>query len=106
MSYSKQKEFEQLRIEKTKEYFKALCLPVATMTCPPPQPKILQCSGAHVNVGEWAEVDHCYSVGICSDGGIGIVTKFESGKADVRYPIPNPYRIPNPNPNPNPYPNP
>ena len=72
-------------IEKTKEYFKALCVPVAAMSRPPPQPKILQSSGTHVNVGEWVEVEHCYSVGTCSDGGIGIVTKFELGKADVRY---------------------
>ncbi len=103
-----QKEFEELRIAKTKEYFKATCVPVATMTRPPPQPKILQSSGSHVNVGEWVEVDHCYSVGICSDGGIAIVTKFELGKADVRYEKfnPNPNPTPNPNPNTNPNHNP
>jgi hypothetical protein len=72
------------------------------MTRPPPQPKILQCSGSHVNVGEWVEVDHCYRVGICSEGGIAIVTKFELGKADVRYEKFHPNSNPNPNPNPHP----
>jgi hypothetical protein len=62
-------------------------------------------SGSNVNVGEWVEVDHCYSIGICSAGGIAIVTKFESGKADIRYlnshPNSNPNSYPNPVPNPN-----
>ncbi len=55
------------------------------MIRPPPQPKILQCQGNHVNVGEWVEVDHCYEVGTCSDGGIAIVTDFVNGMASVRY---------------------
>jgi hypothetical protein len=81
---SDQKDFEQLRIEKTKEYFRNLCVPVASMVRPPPVPKILLSSGSHVNVGEWVEIEHCYSVGTCNDGGIAIVTHFEKGKADVR----------------------
>jgi hypothetical protein len=83
MSYV-QKDFEQLRIEKTKEYFRNHCVPVAAMVRPPPVPKILSSSGSHVNVGEWVEVEHCYSVGICNDGGIAIVTHFSGGKANVR----------------------
>jgi hypothetical protein len=55
------------------------------MVRPPPLTKILLSSGSHLNVGEWVEVEHCYSVGTCSDGGVAMVTKFESGKADVRY---------------------
>ncbi len=51
---------------------------------PPPVPKILLSSGDHVNVGEWVEIEHCYSVGTCNDGGIAIVTKFDGRKADVR----------------------
>jgi hypothetical protein len=34
---------------------------------------------------EWVEVDHCYEVGTCSDGGIAVVTAFADGLADVRY---------------------
>jgi hypothetical protein len=71
--------------EKAKEYFRKLCVPVASMVRPPPLPKILLSSGSHVNVGEWVEVEHCYSVGTCSDGRVAIVTKFESGMANVRY---------------------
>ncbi len=81
---SLQRDFQQLRIEKTKEYFRNLCVPVASMMRPPPVPKILSSSGSHVNVGEWVEVEHCYSVGTCNDGGIAIVTNFEGGKANVR----------------------
>ncbi len=80
-----QKDFEKLRIEKTKEYFRNVCVPVASMVRPPPVPKILSSSGDHINVGEWVEIEHCYSVGTCNDGGIAIVTKFDGKKADVRY---------------------
>jgi hypothetical protein len=80
-----QKDFEQLRIAKTKEYFRNHCVPVSSMVRPPPVPKILLSSGSHVNVGEWVDDEHCYSVGTCNDGGIAIVTKFVDEKADVRY---------------------
>ena len=55
------------------------------MVRPPPQPKILQSSGSTINAGEWVEVEHCYEVGTCSDGGIAVVTAFADGLADVRY---------------------
>jgi hypothetical protein len=62
---SLQKEYEKLRVERTKEYLKSLQVPVAvaSMVRPPPPPKILMNAGDHVNVGEWVEVEHCYSVG-------------------------------------------
>ncbi len=80
-----QKDFEQLRIQRTKDYFREQCVPVTTMVRPPPVAKIISCSGSHLNVGEWVEIVHSYEVGTCSEGGIAIVTKFEAGKADVRY---------------------
>jgi hypothetical protein len=60
------------------------------MVRPPPPPKILLTSGDHVRVGEWVEVDHCYSVGICSDGGIAVVVAFDDNGYDVRFVLPNP----------------
>jgi hypothetical protein len=76
------KNYASKRQKNTSAIFASLS--VATMVRPPPVPKILSCSGSHVNVGEWVEVEHCYSVGTCSGGGIAIVTKFQDGKADVR----------------------
>ncbi len=54
------------------------------MVRPPPIPKIIMSSGQHVNVGEWVEVEHSYIVGVCSDGGIGIVMAFDDKGFDVR----------------------
>jgi hypothetical protein len=83
-----QKEYEKLRVERTKECLKSLQVPVASMVRPPPPPKILMNAGDHVNVGEWVEVEHCYSVGICSDGGVAVVIAFDEKGADVRC-VPN-----------------
>ncbi len=63
---------------------KSLQVPVASMVRPPPPPKILINAGDHVNVGEWVEVEHCYSVGVCSDGGVAVVMAFDENGADVR----------------------
>ncbi len=67
------------------QHFKKLQIPLKEMVRPPPQPKILQSSGSSVNVGEWVEVEHCYEVGTCSDGGVAVVTSFAEGLADVKY---------------------
>jgi hypothetical protein len=64
-----QKEFEKLRIARTKEHFEQLQVPLHLMVRPPPQPKIL----------------HCYEVGTCSDGGVAVVSAFSNSLADVRY---------------------
>jgi hypothetical protein len=50
----------------------------------PPPVKFLLSSGNVVNVGECVEVEYCYSVGTCSDGGIAIVTRFANRAADVK----------------------
>jgi hypothetical protein len=42
-------------------------------------------SGDHVRVGEWVEVDHCYKIGVCSNGGIAVVVAFDENGFDVRY---------------------
>jgi hypothetical protein len=78
------KEFNDLRIVQTKEYFKEMRVPIASMVRPPPPAKILLSSGQHVNVGEWVEIEHSYVVGTCSDGGVAVVLRFEAGLADVR----------------------
>jgi hypothetical protein len=80
-----QKEFEKLRIARTKEHFEKLQIPLSDMVRPPPQAKILQSSGSAINVGEWVEVEHCYEVGTCSDGGVAVVTAFGDCLASVRY---------------------
>jgi hypothetical protein len=67
-----------------------LQVPVMSMVRPPPPPKIMMTSGDHVRVGEWVEVDHCYSIIICSDGGIAVVVAFDENGFDVRYVDPNP----------------
>jgi hypothetical protein len=54
------------------------------MVRPPPPTKIVMIAGDHVNVGEWVEVEHCYSVGVCSNGGVAIVMAFDENGADVR----------------------
>ena len=84
VSYLLQKEYEKFRVERTKAYLKSLQVPVASMVRPPPPPKILMNAGDHVNVGEWVEVEHCYSVGVCSDGGVAVVLAFDENGADVR----------------------
>ncbi len=57
-----QKDYELLRIQKTKVYFREQCVPVATMVRPPPVAKIISCTGSLINVGEWVEIEHCYEV--------------------------------------------
>jgi hypothetical protein len=74
-----------------KSHLIGLQVPVMSMVRPPPPPKIVMTSGDHVRVGEWIEVDHCYSVGICSDGGIAVVVAFDENGFDVRYVNPNPF---------------
>ena len=54
------------------------------MVRPPPPAKIMLTSGEHINVGEWVEIEHCYAVGTCSDGGVAVVVRFANGLADVR----------------------
>ena len=78
------KEFNELRIVQTKQYFQEMRVPIASMVRAPPPPKIMLSSGQHVNVGEWVEIEHSYAVGTCSDGGVAVVLRFEAGLADVR----------------------
>ncbi len=88
IKFTLKREYEKLRIERTKSHLIGLQVPVMSMVRPPPPPKILMTSGDHVRVGEWVEVDHCYSVGICSDGGIAVVVAFDDNGFDVRFVCP------------------
>jgi hypothetical protein len=71
-------------VARTKEYLISLQVPVSSMVRPPPPPKIFMNAGDHVNVGEWVEIEHCYSVGVCSEGGVAVVMAFDEEGADVR----------------------
>jgi hypothetical protein len=56
------KDYELVRMQKTKDYFREQCVPVAAMVRAPPVPKIIACTGSNINVGEWVEIEHCYEV--------------------------------------------
>jgi hypothetical protein len=80
LNSTSKREYEKLRIERTKSHLIGLQVPVMSMVRPPPPPKILMTSGNHVRVGEWVEVDHCYRIGICSDDAMALLSLLLSMK--------------------------
>ena len=50
---------------------------VANMSRPPPETVWQSIRKGHVQlrVGDWVEVQYAYMPGVCSDGGVGVITK-------------------------------